>query len=209
MLLLSTVFAYVSPHFLLVFVSCCCVSCCVLVRWLVRPLVRTEKQWLKQYTAKAKAQAMIFSSKTNATSYQQHRLGNSRQQELPEAGSTHLSLLLLSHQRRYFVSLFGQRRALCQRLARRLSAKRCNKHATAIAQFESAKLCKALQYTAIKSHADEACQLLRVEGIHWQLTGRTISEIKLSALIVCQRWYLSTVLLLDGVDGVARVCIQL
>ena len=89
------------------------------------------------------------------------------------------------------------------------SAKRCNKHATAIAQFESAKLCKALQYTAIKSHADEACQLLRVEGIHWQLTGRTISEIKLSALIVCQRWYLSTVLLLDGVDGVARVCIQL
>jgi hypothetical protein len=66
-----------------------------------------------------------------------------------------------------------------------------------------------LQYTAIKSHADEACQLLRVEGIHWQLTGRTISEIKLSALIVCQRWYFSTVLLLDGVDGVARVCIQL
>ena len=86
---------------------------------------------------------------------------------------------------------------------------RLTRRGTAIAQFESAKLCKALPYTAIKSHADEACQLLRVEGIHWQLTGRTISEIQLSALIVCQRWYLSTVLLLDGVDGVARVCIQL
>ena len=55
--LLST--AYVSPHFLLIVVPCCCVSCCVLVRWLFRPLVRTEKQWLKQYTAKAKAQVFF------------------------------------------------------------------------------------------------------------------------------------------------------
>ena len=31
-----------------------------LVRWLIRPLVRTEKQWLRQYNAKAKAKAFVL-----------------------------------------------------------------------------------------------------------------------------------------------------